>query len=114
MKNAIATYRAKPESDVDHLPSFGKTVALGAQHLLAMYASIAAAPLALGAALGLGRDELVYFLTVTALMSGVAPIIQSVGIWKVGARLPVVQGTPFAAVGPMIILGLVERGQTIL
>src|SRR5690625_1149618 len=105
MKNAIATYRAKPESDVDHLPSFGKTVALGAQHLLAMYASIAAAPLALGAALGLGRDELVYFLTVTALMSGVATIIQSVGIWNVGARLPLVQGTTFAAVAPMIIIG---------
>src|SRR5699024_6058360 len=91
--------------EVDYRPPLARTVLLGAQHLLAMYASIAAAPLALAAALEIGQQQIIYLLTVTALMSGVATIIQSVGFWKIGARLPLVQGTTFAAVAPMILIG---------
>lgn len=90
---------------VDHRPPIHRMIFLGAQHLLAMYASIAAAPLALAAALDIPSEQVIYLLGVTAFMSGVATIIQSVGIWKFGVRLPVVQGTTFVAVAPMILIG---------
>ncbi|MCC3272587.1 purine/pyrimidine permease [Arthrobacter zhangbolii] len=82
-----------------------KLVLAGAQHLLAMYASIAAAPLVLAVALQLPQEQVIYLLAVTALASGVATILQSVGIWNIGARLPIVQGTTFTAVAPMILIG---------
>jgi len=62
-------------------------------------------PLALAVALEVPQEQVVYLLGVTALMSGIATIIQSVGIWNIGVRLPIVQGTTFAAVAPMILIG---------
>lgn len=103
MDRARTTYENPPE--VDARPPLLRTVLLGAQHLLAMYASIAATPLALAVALDVPQEQVIYLLGVTALMSGVATIIQSVGFWKVGVRLPIVQGTTFAAVAPMILIG---------
>src|SRR5690606_32847103 len=70
--------------EVEARPPLVRTILLGAQHLLAMYASIAATPLALAVALDVPQEQVVYLLGVTALMSGVATIIQSVGIWKIG------------------------------
>src|SRR5690625_379880 len=104
MDLSTPTVRDNP-SEVDARPPVTRTFLLGAQHLLAMYASIAATPLALAVALDVPREQVVYLLGVTALMSGVATIIQSVGFWKVGVRLPIVQGTTFAAVAPMILIG---------
>lgn len=99
------TITTAEKSEVDSRPTMVRTVLLGAQHLLAMYASIAATPLALAVALDVPQDQLIYLLTVTALMSGVATLIQSVGFWKIGAKLPLVQGTTFTAVAPMILIG---------
>ena len=104
MDLSTPTVRDNP-SEVDARPPAARTFLLGAQHLLAMYASIAATPLALAVALDVPREQVVYLLGVTALMSGVATLIQSVGFWKVGVRLPIVQGTTFAAVAPMILIG---------
>src|SRR3712207_6912648 len=43
---------------------------------------------------------------------GIASIIQSVGFWKVGVRLPLLQGVTFTAVSPMIAIGLAAGGGT--
>lgn len=95
----------KTPSAVDEKLPPVKLVLAGAQHLLAMYASIAAAPLVLAVALGLPQEQVIYLLAVTALTSGAATILQSVGVWNIGARLPIVQGTTFTAVAPMILIG---------
>ena len=39
-------------------------------------------------------------------VAGIATIIQAVGFWRFGVRLPLMQGVTFAAVGPMITIGL--------
>src|SRR5699024_7028721 len=36
---------------------------------------------------------------------GIATIIQTVGFWRFGVRLPMIQGLTFAALSPLIIIG---------
>jgi len=47
----------------------------------------------------------VYVINASFFMCGVATLIQTVGFWRFGVRLPIVQGTTFAAVTPMILIG---------
>ncbi|MFJ3723684.1 solute carrier family 23 protein [Streptomyces sp. NPDC090045] len=56
-------------------------------------------------AAGLSRQELVHLVNADLLTCGVASIIQALGVRKVGARLPLVQGVTFTAVSPMIAIG---------
>ncbi|WP_442599679.1 nucleobase:cation symporter-2 family protein [Neobacillus sp. D3-1R] len=82
-----------------------KTVSLGIQHVLAMYAGAVIVPLIVGGALGLTVEQLTYLVSIDILMCGVATILQ---VWKnkfFGIGLPVVLGCTFTAVGPMIAIG---------
>lgn len=103
--STLVPAQSTPVSPVDEKLPLGRLIALGGQHLLAMYASIAATPLVLAMALNLPESQLIYLLSVTAFTCGIATLIQSVGFWCIGSKLPIVQGTSFAAVAPMILIG---------
>ncbi len=45
-------------------------------------------------------------------MSGVATLIQCLGFWRFGVRLPIMQGCTFAAVTPMVLIGTTGGGLT--
>lgn len=90
---------------VDEVLPAGRMAAFGLQHVMTMYAGIIAVPLIVATALGLPPDQLVYIINASFLMCGVATVIQTIGFWKFGVRLPLVQGTTFAAVTPMILIG---------
>lgn len=38
-------------------------------------------------------------------VSGLATLLQTLGVWRIGARLPLVRGTSFAAVASMLAIG---------
>ncbi|MET9520685.1 nucleobase:cation symporter-2 family protein [Streptomyces sp. NPDC002994] len=97
---------------VDHLLPLPKLTLYGFQHVLAFYAAAVIVPILLGNALGLSEEELVYLINADLLTCGIASIIQALGIWKIGARLPLVQGVTFTAVSPMIAIGLGAGGGT--
>ena len=90
---------------VDEVLPAGRRAVLGFQHVLAMYAGAVAVPLILANAIGLPGDQLVYLINADLFTCGVATLIQTVGLWKVGFRLPIIQGVTFAAVTPMILIG---------
>ena len=90
---------------VDEVLSPGRMAAYGLQHVLAMYAGVIAVPLILATAIGLPQEQIVYVINASFLMCGVATLIQTLGFWKFGVRLPIVQGTTFASVTPMILIG---------
>lgn len=90
---------------VDEVLSPGKMGAYGLQHILTMYAGIIAVPFILASAIGLDQQQIVYILNASFLACGIATLIQAVGFWKFGVRLPIVQGTTFAAATPMILIG---------
>ncbi|TVX91930.1 nucleobase:cation symporter-2 family protein [Paenibacillus agilis] len=82
-----------------------KTISLGIQHVLAMYAGAVIVPLIVGGALGFTTEQLTYLVAIDLLMCGVATLLQ---VWKFGwfgIGLPVVLGCAFQAVMPMIAIG---------
>jgi uracil-xanthine permease len=90
---------------VDEILPTGRLAILGFQHVLAMYAGAVAVPLILTNAIGLPEEQLVYLINADLFTCGVATLIQTVGFWKIGFRLPIIQGVTFAAVTPMILIG---------
>ena len=82
-----------------------KSLSLGLQHVLAMYAGAVIVPLIIGAGIGLSNAQLTYLIAIDIMMCGVASILQ---VWKnkfSGIGLPVVLGCTFTAVGPIIAIG---------
>lgn len=90
---------------VDEVLPIQNMIAFGLQHVLSMYAGIVAVPLILATALGLEGDALVRIIGASFFMCGVATLIQTIGFKGFGAKLPIVQGTTFAAVATMIAIG---------
>ncbi|MEU9104010.1 nucleobase:cation symporter-2 family protein [Streptomyces xanthophaeus] len=97
---------------VDELLPLPRLALYGLQHVLAFYAAAVIVPVLLGNALGLSRQELVHLINADLLTCGIASIVQALGVWKVGARLPLVQGVTFTAVSPMIAIGTGAGGGT--
>ncbi|MBB5121261.1 uracil permease [Streptomyces eurocidicus] len=87
---------------VDHLPPLTKLLAGGFQHLAASYAGVVAPPLVVGAAIGLSPTEITFLVGAALFTAGIATLLQTIGFWKVGARLPFVNGVSFAGVPPML------------
>jgi OHCU decarboxylase len=102
----------KRKHPVDEVPGAGKLVAYGLQHVLAFYAGAVIVPILLAGAIGLSERELIHLINADLFTCGIASIIQSVGFWKVGVKLPLLQGVTFTAVSPMIAIGLAAGGGT--
>src|ERR671931_962942 len=95
---------------VDEVLKPSKLGIYGAQHVLAFYAGAVIVPILLAGAIGLRGDDLVYLIQADLFTCGIASIIQAVGFWKIGVRLPLLQGVTFVAVAPMISIGTSEGG----
>ena len=95
---------------VDEVLNPGASVVFGLQHVMSMYAGVVAVPFIVGSALKLEFSDLSYLLAATLLVSGLATLVQTLGFWRVGARLPIVQGTSFAAVASMLAIGAAGGG----
>src|SRR5690349_14661261 len=97
---------------VDQVLPPGKLAVYGAQHVLAFYAGAVIVPILLASAIGLSTQQLIHLINADLFTCGIASIIQSIGFWKVGVKLPLLQGVTFTAVSPMIAIGLAAGGGT--
>ena len=88
----------------EQLP-FARLLTLGIQHVLVMYAGAVAVPLIVGGALELPKDQIAFLISADLFSCGIATLIQTLGLWIFGIRLPVIMGCTFAAVGPMVAIG---------
>jgi xanthine permease len=93
-----------PTHPVDEKLPLLRLIALGLQHVLVMYAGAVAVPLIIGGALELPKEQIAFLINADLFACGVVTLIQSVGMWKFGIRLPVMMGVTFAAVGPMVAM----------
>src|SRR3954453_17263845 len=82
----------------------------GAHNVLAFYAGAVIVPILLAGAIGLRGEDLVYLISADLFTCGIASIIQAIGFWNIGVRLPLLQGVTFTAVAPMISIGQSEGG----
>ena len=109
MSTATAPAKKRSKHPVDEVLPPQKLAIYGLQHVMAFYAGAVIVPILLAGAIGLNQDQLIHLINADLFTCGIASILQSVGIWKIGVRLPLLQGVTFTAVTPMIIIGL-DRG----
>jgi NCS2 family nucleobase:cation symporter-2 len=83
---------------------FGQLLAYGTQHILTMYGGVIAPPLIVGGAAGLSPGDMALLVTAGLFVSGLATLLQTLGIGPVGSRLPIVQGISFASVSTMVTI----------
>ena len=105
MSNATAVVDNSAVDPVDQKLPMGQLLVLGIQHVLVMYAGAITVPLIIGGALKLPPDQIAFLINADLFASGIATLIQTVGVFGFGIRLPVMMGVTFAAVGPMIAIG---------
>jgi NCS2 family nucleobase:cation symporter-2 len=89
---------------IDARESPARLLCFGLQHVLVMYAGTVAVPLILGAALHLSPPQIIALISADLFTSGLATLLQTLGVWKFGARLPLIQGCSFIGVPPMILI----------
>jgi uric acid transporter len=92
-------------ASIDERESLPRLLCFGLQHVLVMYAGTVAVPLILGSALQLTPRQVIARISADLFTSGVATLLQTLGWWKFGARLPLIQGCSFVCVAPMILIG---------
>jgi OHCU decarboxylase len=95
---------------VDEVLPIPKLATYGFQHVVAFYAGAVLVPILIASAIDLPGDQLVKLITADLFTCGIASIIQAVGFWKIGVRLPLLQGVTFTGVSPIIAIGLAHGG----
>jgi xanthine permease len=102
---------AAPVHPVDQpLPPL-RTAAGGLQHVAALYAGVVAPPLIVGSAVGLTARDLTFLTGACLFTAGLATLLQTLGLWRIGARLPFVNGVTFAGVAPMLAVAQSVHGR---
>lgn len=102
---AVHTDPAVNADPIDEIEDLPRLFFFGLQHVLVMYAGTVAVPLILGAALHLSVVQVIALISADLFTSGIATLLQTLGWWKFGARLPLIQGCSFICVAPMILIG---------
>jgi xanthine permease len=90
---------------IDQVEGLPQLFLFGLQHVLVMYAGTVAVPLILGSALQFTPKQVIALISADLFTSGLATLLQTLGWWKFGARLPLIQGCSFICVAPMLLIG---------
>lgn len=98
---------------VDEKIPFSKAWIFSLQHVMAMCAGAVAVPLMVGEAARLNHTEIVFLISAGLFMAGIGTLVQTVGIKKfAGAKIPIIEGTSFAAVsGILAIIAATSGGK---
>lgn len=90
---------------IEDKPRLAEAIPLGVQHVLVMFAGNITSALIIIGAIGLSSGESSQILQMVLLVAGLATVVQAYSIGPVGARLPIVMGTSFAFIAPIIDIG---------
>ncbi len=81
--------------DVEDKPPMPERIALGIQHVLAMFIGNITPPIIIASMVGLPAEDKIYLIQVAIFIAGVVSLIQAYPIGPIGARLPIIMGTSF-------------------
>lgn len=90
---------------VDAVPPVRQLLPLSIQHVLVAYSGMVTVPLLIGIGIGLSTEEIATLVTANVLVSGVATLLQTLGLFNIGVRYPIVMGSTFTGITPAIIVG---------
>ena len=94
--------RAGSTNSPDKKLPLNRSIPLGIQHVLAMFAGNITVPIIVAGVFGQTPEQKIFLIQLALFVAGVATIIQTVGYKEIGARLPIVQGTSFAFIPIML------------
>lgn len=92
-------------SAVDERLPLAHMVLLAMQHALVMYAGVVVVPIVVGKALGLSAAEIAALVSTDLVLAGVGTLLQALGLWKFGIRMPLVVGAASSGIVPMVLIG---------
>lgn len=103
---------ARPE---DQKLPLGPTLGYGLQHILSMFGGVIAVPIIIGGAAGVSPAKITLLIASALFISGIATLLQTLGVWRFGAQLPLVQGMSFASVSTLltVVAGKGEHGLSV-
>ena len=81
---------------------FSKTIPLGIQHVLAMFAGNITVPIIVAGVFGQTPEQKIFLIQMALFVAGVATLVQTIGIGKIGSKLPIIQGTSFGFIPVML------------
>ncbi len=110
MAKARRKKSARSSSDSNKKLPLNQSIPLGIQHVLAMFAGNITVPIIIAGIFGQTPEQKIFLIQMALFVAGVATIIQTVGIGKVGSRLPIIQGTSFAFIPVMAPFAKVGLG----
>ena len=91
--------------DVNGVPTMGKAIPLGLQHVLAMIVGNVTPAIIIAGVVGLGSADRTLLVQMAMFIAGIATLLQLYPIGRVGSRLPVIMGVSFAYVPTLIAIG---------
>ncbi len=80
---------------------YNKSIPLGIQHVLAMFAGNITVPIIIAGIFGQTPEQKIFLIQMALFVAGIATIIQTVGIGRIGSKLPIIQGTSFGFIPVM-------------
>ena len=89
-------------SDKNDNLEFSKSIPLGIQHVLAMFAGNITVPIIVAGVFGQTPEQKIFLIQMALFVAGVATLIQTIGIGKIGSKLPIIQGTSFGFIPVML------------
>ena len=81
---------------------FSKSIPLGIQHVLAMFAGNITVPIIVAGVFGQTPEQKIFLIQMALFVAGVATLVQTIGIGKIGSKLPIIQGTSFGFIPVML------------
>ena len=104
-REPAVTERPVDERPEDERPPLRLMVTYGFQHILALYAGVVTPPLIMAAAVGLDPVETGLIISAALLVSGLMTLVQTLGVWRFGMRMPLVIGASFIPITAMTAIG---------
>jgi len=110
MAKARRKKSARSSSSSNKKLPLNQSIPLGIQHVMAMFAGNITVPIIIAGIFGQTPEQKIFLIQMALFVAGVATILQTVGIGKVGSRLPIIQGTSFAFIPVMAPFAKVGLG----
>lgn len=90
--------------EMSGVPPVKQVVPLGLQHVVAAIVGVITPAILVSNAVGLEVADKTLLIQVSLLITAIATLVQVFGLWRVGAKLPVVMGVSFAYVPTLLAL----------
>ncbi|WP_405138705.1 uracil-xanthine permease family protein [Nocardia sp. NBC_01388] len=105
MKFFTRSRTAESRDPVDTVPPLRHLIPLALQHVIVAYSGMVTLPLVIGLGIGLSPAQITTLVTANVFVSGVATLLQTLGLFNIGVKLPIVMGSTFTGIAPAIIVG---------